>query len=308
MARKTGLALGGGGARGLAHIGILKVLEREKIKVDCISGTSMGAIIGACYSITPDIGAVERAISQVMKSPLFAKIKLNVFKHGEDNKKRTFFSKAQDFIKNGYLHLVEETQYSLLGLDTLEGIINALLPDIDVSDTRLPFACVATDLTNGAEKIFTTGPLRRCVLASASIPGVFPPIKINDVYYNDGGAVSTTPVAAVKKLGANFIIGCDVKSKIIKWNNPEKAKEIISRSDYITGVLLHELQLKCADVVISPQVRHLHWTEFDKMAFISAEGEKAAQARVHLIHSKLTIKGFTGMLRGWWEKLKKFKM
>jgi NTE family protein len=295
--KRIGLCLGGGGARGLAHLGILRIVEQEQLPVSCICGTSMGAIIGACYAANPDIRAVEDAVRTAMASSMFARLKFDILKEEKGLIKKSLFKKAQDFIRYGYIHIVEETQYALFDLKKLEEIINAVLPDIDITQTRIPFSCVATDLTNCREKVFTRGSLRQCVLASAAIPGVFPPVMIGDAYYNDGGAVSVTPVKATRAMGADLVIACDVKSKIMRWDKPEKAKEIVDRCNYITGVLLNEYHLKDADAVVAPAVKHIHWIEFDQIDFLVNEGARAMKESLLEIRAKIGLKTFLDKVR-----------
>jgi NTE family protein len=292
--RKVGVALGGGGARGLAHVGILNVFEKEKVPVHCIAGTSMGAIVGACYAVNPDSKVLEAKITQILKSPLLHRMRFHLLKADRKKEDGSILSRAQQLLAFSYLHIVEETKNSLLPLESLEKAIALLLPDIDIAQTKIPFACVATDLTNGTAKVFTEGPLRRCVLASASIPGIFPPVDLDGVYYNDGGSVSVSPVRAAKKLGADFVIACDVKSRITQWEKPEKAKEIVARCNYITGILLNELQLKESDVVVSPNVKDVRWNEFDRYAELFSEGEKATRGKVPEIRALMRIRTFWG--------------
>lgn len=277
----------------MAHLGLLKVFEQANIPISGIAGTSMGAIIGACYAVHLDSSVVEETIRKALASSMFARLQFNILKEEKGLIKKTLFRKAQDFIRYGYIHIVEETQHSLFDLEKLEEIINLILPDIDISETKIPFACVATDLTNCGEKIFTKGSLRQCVLASSSIPGIFPPVKIGAVHYDDGGAVSITPVKAVQVIGADFIVASDVKSMIRRWDKPEKAKEIIDRCNYITGILLNEFQLRDAAVVVSPDVKHVHWIEFDQIDFLIGAGDRAAKEAVLEINVKL---GLTSLL------------
>ena len=284
--KKIGIALGGGGARGLTHIGILKTLESNKVPISYISGTSMGAIVGAFYAFKPNAELLEERLKHIIGNSMFSSLKVDIFKKERIESKDSLFQKAQYVIKSGYLHLVGETQTALIGLEKLEELINMLLPDIDIKDTKIPFSCVACDLTNGIEKIFDSGPIRRAVVASSAIPGVFPPVEINGIYYNDGGAVSVTPVNAVKQLGADYVIACDVKSRVTRMTKLEKAKDIISRSNYVTGSLLSLIQLRSADVVISPAVKHLHWSDFNKIDFIIKKGERAALLKLWIIKTK----------------------
>lgn len=284
--KRVGIALGGGGARGLAHIGILKVLEKENVPIHCIAGTSMGAMLGALYATNPKTDFVENTIRNLLKSPQMASMKLDIFREDRDVTRGKFISKTREFVKYGYLYFVEQTQKALLDLKKLEDIIDFMLPNIDISQTKMPFACVATDLTNGAEKTFTKGSLRKCVMASSSIAGIFPPVEIDGAYYNDGGYVNVTPITAVKMLGAELSVACDVKGRTMRWEEPEKAREIVSRSYFITAAILSKIQLKEADVVISPNIKQFHWFEFEKIDIMISEAQKAAIARILEIKSK----------------------
>ncbi|MHB9155317.1 MAG: patatin-like phospholipase family protein [Endomicrobiales bacterium] len=295
--KKIGIALGGGGARGLSYVGALRVFEKQRLPFYCITGTSMGAIIGACYAVHRDVSVVEALVKKALSNALFSHMKFSILKDDEvPASKKTLIRRARDFIKFGFMHLVEETSNSLFELTKLEEIINGFLPDIDIAELKIPFACVATDLTNGREKIFTGGPLRRCVLASASIPGIFPPVLIDGIHYNDGGAVSVTPVKAARLLGAEFIVAVDVKSRVERWDRMEKARDIISRCNYITGSLLNDIHLKGADIVIEPGIKHLHWAEFDRVAVMIEEGEKAAAGKIFEIRSRVEDRGFVDRL------------
>jgi NTE family protein len=295
MAKKIALALGGGGARGLAHLGVLKVLEEQKIPISFMGGTSMGAIIAACYALNPDVGALEQKINKALEDLKFYRMRLNIFKDDKNALSRTnFFRRAQDFMKYGFIYLVGETQTSFMKLEIIEELINSLIPDIDFKDTKLPFVCVATDLSQGQEKVFWEGSLRKAVLASSLIPGIFPPIEIDGVFYCDGSPVSQSAVGAVKRFGADIIVASDVKSKIMRLSKPEKAKEVVARSSYVTGAMLNELQLKEADVVIAPNVKHFHWSEFDYADVMIREGIKGAADQVGKIRQLLKEKTVFG--------------
>jgi NTE family protein len=214
-------------------------------------------------------------------------MKFNLFQDASLASKKTFLKKAREFVKNGFFHFVEQTRYSLFDREKLERVISLLLPDIDIADTTIPFACVATDLTHGKARVFTRGSLRTAVLASAAIPGIFPPVLIDGIYYNDGGAVAVTPVAAAKDLGADFVIASDVKSQVTRWEKPEKAGEIMARCHHITSILLNECHLKEADVILSPQVKLLKWYDFEKIDFLVAEGEQSVARKLWEIRARV---------------------
>ena len=294
--KKIGLALGGGGARGLAHIGVLKVLESAKVPIHGISGISMGAILGAFYAIEPDAAKLEKSVREILSGPSFTKLRIEALE-ADSIENPGFLDKARSFIRNGYLHIVQETKPAFFTLERLEEIVCGLLPDIDISQTKIPFACVVTDLTNGAAKTFTKGSLRDCVIASSSIAGVFPPVLIDGVYYNDGGYVGSVPVRAVKELGVDFVIASDVKSKVVKVKELRRAKDVILRSEYITGALLNEYMLKEADIVIAPKVKHINWTGFNKTDFLINRGEKAALLKVVEVKAVLGYKSLVDKIK-----------
>ena len=204
--KKIGLALGGGGARGISHLGVLRAMSKNNIPVHFIAGTSMGAMIGACYAFNPDIDNLNKVLGRAFSSSLFKDIRLSAIK-GKDNDK-TFFRKAKNLIKEGYKIVIERTAYSMIDISKLEELVGMIVPDADFSETALPFACVATNLSDGCEKVFTEDSLRQAVMASSAVPGIFPPVKIKDDFYDDGGFVNLTPVSVAKKLGADIVVAC----------------------------------------------------------------------------------------------------
>ena len=278
---KKAIALGGGGARGLAHIGVLKVLEENNIKFDYIAGTSMGSIIGALYAIGQDPQTIEKTLKNYFFNIMFSK--MNMQKMQDDSQvtsARSLIRKAREFVKYGS----QEGGNSFLSHSLLEDMINTVIPDIDISETKIPFACVATDITNGKEKIFTKGSLRRIVLASASIPGVFPPVNIDNVWYTDGAHVNVTPVSVAKILGADFIIASDVKSKLKTLDTlPVNSRDIMNRCNFIANYLFYETLIKEADVVLEPNVKQISWSEFNKFNLMVHEGEKEAKRQLKQI-------------------------
>ena len=282
---KTAIALGGGGARALAHIGVLKVLETNNIKFDYITGTSMGSIIGALYAMEESPETIEKILKNYFFNILFSK--MNMQKMQDENQvtsARSLIRKAREFVKYGS----QEGGNAFLSHSILEDLINTVVPDMDIADTKIPFACVATDITNGKEKIFTKGSLRRIVLASASIPGVFPPVNIDNVWYTDGAHVNVTPVTVAKMFGADFVLASDVKSKLKTLETlPTNSKDIMNRCNFIASHLFYEILIKQADVVIEPNIKQISWSEFNKFNLMVNEGKKAAESKVSEIKDKL---------------------
>ncbi len=257
---KIALALSGGGARALAHIGVLEVLEQNNIKIDCITGTSMGAIIGALYAIEPSCEKIKTILKDYIFNVMFSKMNMK---------------KMQD-------------AGNVSSTINFEDMINAIIPDIKIEDTKIPFACVATDITNGKEKFFIKDFIRKRVLASASLPGIFPPVNIDNVYYADGLYVNVTPVTATKIFNPDFIIALDVIGELKKMEVlPVNSKDIISRCNIISGNLLYKEQIKDVDVMIRPNIQQTSWTEFNKFDFLVCEGKKAGEQNIREIKLKL---------------------
>lgn len=279
---KKAIALGGGGARALAHIGVLKILEKNGIRFDCIAGTSMGSIIGALYAIEQDTSKIEKILKNYFFNIMFSKLNMQKMQdETQVSSARSLIRKAREFVKYGSK---ESNENSFLSHSVLEEMVTALLPDIDIGDIKIPFACVATDITNGREKIFTRGPLRKIVLASASIPGVFPPVNIDNVWYTDGAHVNVTPVSAARILGADFVLASDVKSKLKTMDAlPVNSKDIMNRCNFIATHLFYEVLIRDADVVVEPNIKQISWSEFNKFNFMVSEGEKVAVSNLDKI-------------------------
>ncbi len=293
---KVGLALGGGGARGLAHIGVLKVLERENIPIDLITGTSMGAIIGGAYALKKDISAIEKIAEKYSKISEF-----NIdfsFSEKERKNKPFFLKKMSDFLKKGYILNLELRRKYIDEGEGIKKIIKDLVGDKAFTDTKIPFAVVAADLVKGEKVILNQGKLFDALLASSSIPGMFPPVILDKKILVDGGIVDVVPIQAAQSLGANFVIGVNVGQTIKKRVEFDNAVEIFFRSDSITSAELRKLQLSFADVVITPKIGRFHWSDFSKPEQCIREGEIAAQNIILELKKKLKK---TKPI--WWKKL-----
>ena len=293
---KVGLALGGGGARGLAHIGILKVLEKDNIPIDLITGTSMGAIIGGAYALKKDIPAIEKIAEKYSKISEF-NIDLS-FGEKEKKDKPFFLKKMSDFLKRGYILNLELRRKYINDGEGVKKIIKDLVGDKAFTDTKIPFAAVAADLVKGEKVIIRKGKLFDALLASASIPGMFPPVILDKKILVDGGIVDVVPIEAAQSLGANFVIAVNVSQTIKKRVEFDNAVEIFFRSDSITSAELRKLQLSFADVVITPKVGRFHWSDFSKPEQCVREGEIAAQNAILELKKKLK-----SAKPSWWKKL-----
>jgi len=202
---KVVLALGGGGVRGLAHIGVLKVFEREKIPIDLIVGTSMGAVIGGAYALSKDSFYLERKVLELLKKKPIAKLEA-LAGESRPEEKRMIVEGLVSFVKDLLLWNLKGIKRSMGNGAEIKEIVRELVEKESFSQTKIPFACIACDLKTGDEVILNKGKLADAVMASSSVAAVFPPVKLGERLLIDGGITSEVPTEAASKLGADFIV------------------------------------------------------------------------------------------------------
>jgi NTE family protein len=269
------LALGGGGARGLAHIGVLKVLEASQVGIDIIAGTSIGAIVGAAYSLQPQAKAVEERAIAFVHAPEFKESGLYLFK--KKKAAENFFGQVAKYVKERVVINLAHSRPSLVGGWRVSRAVDFMIADKSFSDCRIPFACVAADLTTGDEVIFQEGSLRKAVAASMSIPGFLPPVNYDGYLLVDGAVVAPVPINACKALGADVVIAVDVSQHLYGTSVLDNVIDIVFRASTITSHKYNQMLLEKADVIIRPQVGEVHWSEFSNVRAMVAEGERAAK-------------------------------
>ena len=283
---RFGLALGGGGARGLAHIGVLKVLEGAGIPIDVIAGTSSGALIGALYACGYNASSIERESIEFLESSEYRRARLEFLKDEIGEKGSRPIRKIISYAKWKLIYNLSLVKLALVSEKRIEAIVNSILPDKNIEDLRIPFACVSTDLASNGELCFTRGPLREAVRASITIPGLFPPLKLEGRRLVDGGAVNLVPVEVAFRLGADLVVAVDVRGSFPHSSHQElkTGLDVILRTSYISGIFLNELRLRKADVVIRPDVSNIHWVNFKKLDYCIKKGEESARAKLPEIH------------------------
>jgi len=278
---KVGLALGGGGARGLAHIGVLKVLEANQIPIDIIAGTSVGAIVGAFYALRPTASALEQKVLAFLQAPAFHESGLDLFK--KKKAVENFFGQVAKYVKERIVINLAHSRPSIVGGWRVSRAVDFLLEDKTFENCHIPFACVATDLVTGEEVVFRQGSLRQAVSASMSIPGFLPPIQYDGRLLVDGAVVAPVPINACKALGADVVIAVDVSQPILGMGTFENIVDIIFRSNSILSYQYKQMLLDHADLVIQPNVGEVHWSEFRNVESLVAEGERATRQALEKI-------------------------
>lgn len=278
---KFGLALGGGGARGLAHIGVLKVLEQKGIEIHSITGCSMGAIVGGLYAYFGSVKQVEDFIMDIINHPKF--LELEIDKLSENHKPdKNYFEQFFDYVGTRVQALRALNRLSYFD-EELTDEMYSVIPDIPVENFKIKFSAIATDLISGEEINFTEGSLRKIIKASSAIPGIFPPVKYNNYFLIDGSASESVPAGKVRDIGADRVLAVDVTRELKIIEEPKNVFEILYRAEDISSYHLSMIRLEEADLVISPDVKKLSWADFDEAEKIIAAGEKAANENIESI-------------------------
>ncbi len=286
MEPKICLALGGGAARGLAHLGVLKVLENAEIPIHMITGTSLGALIGGLYASHPDAVYWMGRSEQFVRSFHSRKTRLEFLRRLDQpgNNQQGFFGDMAQMIRKGYFWGVTVTKSAFVGEQEYRDFIYPLIPDIAIEQTKIPFGCVATDIQNGKRVLYTSGSLRTAVSASCSLPGIFPPVSDRGMLLVDGGWVERVPVLCGREMGADIVIAVDVSSVMEPFGN-KSGLDVVLRADAVTRVYLNELVGKDADVLIHPDVGRVHWADFSNVRELYRHGEVAAAAQLDTIRA-----------------------
>ena len=247
---KIGIALGSGGARGLIHIGVLKVLEENDIPIDFIAGASVGSIVGSYYALNKEIKSLNEKITQLTK---------------------------KDLVK---LIDIASPKRALISGHKIEKFLKELIKDSSFSDLQIPLTIIATNMSTGKETHIREGKLIDAMRASISLPGILPPAKIKDDFFLDGGIVNPTPVDVVKNMGADIVIGVDLTmNQPVKIENPSIV-DTLRRSFEILRTRTTELNIGKIDdntiIIKTNKAKIVDTYRFYDHKFIT-EGEKTAK-------------------------------
>jgi len=277
---KVGLVLSGGGAKGLAHIGALKIIEESGIKVDYIGGTSMGAIVGALYAS----GYSAQQLDSIFKNTDFN----NLIQDNVPRSAKTFYEK-EDSERYALTLPFENFKVSfpqaISGGQNIYNLLVQLLFHVkDVQDFRklpIPFVCMATNVETGEEVLLDRGYLPEAIVASGTFPSLFEPAEIDGQILIDGGVVNNYPINQVKDMGADIIIGVDVQHDLATRESLSSATEILLQINNYRTVNDMKKKSKETDIYIRPDIDEFSVIAFDKGKQIVKSGEEAAQIKMN---------------------------
>lgn len=253
--QKIALVLGGGAARGLANIGVLKVLEEEHIPFDLIIGSSIGGLIGAAYSLGVSVQELEK------------------------NALKLSWRKLADFTLS---------RTSVFQGKKLAKMIDLFTYKKGFEDARIPIAITTTDIETGEERVHTKGNLRKIIQASCSWPGIFPPVLIDGRKLTDGGIRNSIPVKVAKPLGATGVIAVDI-GFCVKKGKLNNIFQLFIQSIQILGEELDIYQAKQADIIIKPMLHNIDQFAFNRARQAIKDGEKAARVAIPKIRKKFNL-------------------
>ena len=287
---KVGLVLSGGGAKGMAHIGALKVIEEAGVQIDYIGGTSMGAIVGGLYAS----GYSAAALDSIFRSVDFNSIIQDDFPRGN----KSFYEKEDS---ERYALTLPFNQFKLSfpkGISGGQNIYNKLVrllyhvKDVDnFNRLPIPFFCMATDVEKGSVVLLDSGYLPEAILASGSFPSLFEPAEVDDQVLIDGGVLNNYPVEEVRALGGELIIGVDVQHGLRDREELKSATDILLQINNYRTVGAMEEKASLTDIYIKPDMEDYSVIDFDRIDNIISAGENAASEQMDALSELGTKSG-----------------
>ncbi|MBQ5941222.1 MULTISPECIES: patatin-like phospholipase family protein [unclassified Massilia] len=257
---KIGLALGGGAARGFAHIGVIKALEAQGIVPEIVVGTSAGSVVGALYASGLNGFALQKTALQMDEATI-------------SDWALPFFNRSSGVLKG----------------EALQSYVNKAVSNVPMEKLKIRFGAVATDLKSGQPILFNRGNTGMAVRASSAVPSVFQPVSIGGKTYVDGGLVAPVPVRFVREMGADFIIAVNISSQT-EGAATASSLDVLMQTFSIMGQRLNHYELKEADIVITPALGNMGSADFNSRNLAILAGEQAAASVMSQLKAKLKAK------------------
>lgn len=275
-APKVGLVLSGGGAKGLAHIGALKIIEEAGVKIDYIGGSSMGAIVGALYAS----GYTAKQLDSI-----FHEINFDLLIQDDIPRSAKTFYEKEETERYALTLPVDNFRISFpSGLSKGQNIYNLISRltlhlghERDFSKLPIPFFCIASDIETGEEVVLDSGSLPKAVSASGAIPSIFSPVRMNGRILTDGGVTNNYPVEEMKRRGAEIIIGVDVQDTLMDRDNLRSAFDILTQVSNFRTIKDMDKKIKMTNIYIKPDIRKYNMLSFDKGEAIIETGKISAR-------------------------------
>ena len=275
---RIGLSLGGGGARGYAHIGVLRALEEARIKIDLINGASIGAIVGGAYALYGSSDKVRRiAADQVESMHLHYS---NIFKNARVNN-----ALLRNWLLNAACN-ISSLRSSVYSHKRNQKALDFIFGTHRFDETKIPFSAVALDIISGRTISIRTGELAEGILPSISIPGIFPPVERDKFLLVDGGVLSNVPVQELREEGADFVIGVGLGPNDL-LQEAKNGFSLVTYVDLLKGEALERAELESADYAFTVQLPGFDMLKFEEYEKAVTEGYKTARQHLQSVKKRI---------------------
>ena len=277
-----GLALGGGGARGFAHLGALQVLIEAGIHPDIIAGSSFGSLGGALYIKHGNIPDCIHDLQALLETDIYKDLGVGNI-HVQDRQGGSFWHQAAQLVQNRIIINLAQSRPGLIRLDKLRRVTEFLITEDRWERDNVRLGIVATDLQNGEDVYFTKGDLVTAILASSAIPGFVPPVEANGRILTDGGVTQQVPIRLARQMGADVVLAIDVGQAINPQARIDNAMAIMSQAEGIKSYHYRMMLNREADVLMMPTFVGIHWSEFARAEEFIKAGRAAAESHLEEI-------------------------
>jgi NTE family protein len=289
--KNLGIALGGGGAKGLAHIGVIEVLEEHGIRPQHVAGTSIGSIVGAMYCLTGSAKELKAMARAMIDRAEFKKFGLDEFYTDSENVLERF--KKEIFEKFYFGRLFFKKSH--IKTEATKNLFNGFFGNRTFEDLSIRFICNSLDIQSGEEILFSSGRIAEAVWASCAIPGILPPFVKDQKILIDGGVIDNIPIEPVKSIGAGIVLAVYLGDRPRFHGEPDTGLRINQRALAFMKYHFDQRILDQADLVIKPDVAKFHWADFSALDELVVAGRTAA------LKDLKQIKKVTGL----WNMVKK---
>ncbi|MCF7823990.1 MAG: patatin-like phospholipase family protein [Candidatus Marinimicrobia bacterium] len=276
---KFGLALGGGGARGFAHIGVLRRLEQMGIRPDIITGASMGALVAAVYIKEITVDATYNELNKMVESEAFKNLGLHLL-NVKGRVGESFWHQVASAIQDRIVINLAQSKLGLVREEKIREALEVVIQENVWSNPNAALGIVATDLYNGEDVYFTEGSLLNAVMASIAIPGFLPPVIVGGRTLVDGGVSQQVPIRMAREMGADFVLAVDVGQDIAPLTDMDNAMAIMSQSENIRSCHYRDMLNREADVLLKPEMPGVHWSAYNQREMFVNLGEQAFDEHV----------------------------
>ena len=293
-----GLALGGGGARGAAHVGALTTLHQHKIPIHLIAGTSAGAVVGAMYAATLDPKWVEKRFREFIKSDSFRELGTDRISY-KPSLSSSAFNQVAKKLKDQIVLAMSFHRNSIIKKKRLKDAFDFLIPVKTFEELKIPLKVISTDLNTCQPVVYDSGDLIEAATRSGTIPGYVEPTVVNGQLLVDGGVSVPLPTTIIRN-DVDLLIGIDIRRRGMKPLDEINIYEIMMRSDMSTYQNLIKHFSRDADILISPDVKNYQWSDFDQFDYFFNEGIQSCENAILTIQRQINQrKGLSFRLKQW---------